>query len=297
MKLMAESPIKDYPLLARGKVRDIYDLGDKLLLLATDRVSAFDVVLDGLIPDKGGILTSISAFWFRKLEELVPNHMLSTDPTEYPEPFSNYAEDLAKRSMLVKKLEMLPCECIVRGYLEGSALKSYQKDGTVNGVKLPAGLVRGDKLPEPLFTPSTKAEVGGHDINISVKELADIIGSEMAKQLEETSLKLFAAATEHAEANGLILADTKFEYGLDDGVLTLGDEAFTPDSSRFWDKELWEPGKEQASFDKQFLREWLSSLDWDKTPPGPTLPQDIIDKTAARYREAWLRLTGSPWEA
>ncbi len=297
MQLMKESPIKDYPLLARGKVRDMYDLGDHLLIVVTDRVSAFDVVLDGLIPDKGGILNSLSAFWFQKLQHIIPSHMISTDPAAYPEPFCQYQEELAKRSMLVKKLDMVPAECIVRAYLEGSALKSYRATGEINGIKMPAGLHQGDRLPQPLFTPSTKGEVGEHDENISVEELGNRIGRDLAKQLEETSLKLFEAASAHAEAQGIILADTKFEFGFLDGQLTLGDEAFTPDSSRFWDKNAWEPGHEQVSFDKQFLREWLSSLDWNKEPPAPHLPQEIIDKTAARYREAWLRLTGEPWQA
>lgn len=297
MQVMKESPVNNYPLAARGKVRDIYDLQDKMLIVVTDRVSAFDVVLDGLIPDKGGILNSLSAFWFSKLEKLIPNHLISTNPSEYPEPFNQYTEDLAKRSSLVKKLDMLPAECIVRAYLEGSALKSYRKDGSINGIKMPAGLKQGDKLPEPIFTPSTKGEDGEHDINISTKQLADLLGKEMADKLEEASLKIFAEASKHAEDCGIILADSKFEFGLDDGVLTLGDEVFTPDSSRFWDKASWEPGHEQKSFDKQYLREWLSSLDWNKEPPAPSLPQEIIDKTAERYREAWYRLTGTKWEA
>ncbi|WP_204399702.1 phosphoribosylaminoimidazolesuccinocarboxamide synthase [Arcanobacterium pluranimalium] len=293
---MKHSPVTEVPLLSQGKVRDLYDLDENLLIVVTDRVSAFDVVFEETIPDKGGILNSISAFWFKKLEHIIPNHMISVDPADYPEPFSNYTQDLARRSMLVRKLEMVNAECIVRGYLEGSALKSYQKDGTINGMKMPAGLKQGDALPEPIFTPSTKEE-NGHDINISVAELRNVVGTETAEALESASLQLFTEASNYARERGILLADTKFEFGYLDGVLTLGDEAFTPDSSRFWAAESWEPGHAQASFDKQFLREWLETLDWDKTPPAPALPQDVIDNTAARYRDAYERLTGTPWNA
>lgn len=296
MNLMKYSPITEPAVSSRGKVRDIYDLGDQMLIVVTDRVSAFDVILDGLIPDKGGILNSLSAFWFNRLENILPNHMISTDPATYPEPFNQYQEELANRSMIVKKLDMLPCECIVRAYLEGSALKSYRQDGTIAGIQLPPGLRQGDRLPEPIFTPSSKAE-NGHDVNITVKELADLVGQATADAIEETSLALFRAGSAYAESRGLILADTKFEFGYLDGQLCLGDEALTPDSSRFWDKEKWEPGHEQASFDKQFLREWLSAGDWNKEPPAPTLPDDIIQKTSARYHEAWRRLTGKEWRA
>ncbi|MFC5370506.1 phosphoribosylaminoimidazolesuccinocarboxamide synthase [Arcanobacterium bovis] len=293
---MKHSPVTEVPLLSQGKVRDLYDLDENLLIVVTDRVSAFDVVFDEAIPDKGGILNSISAFWFKKLEHIIPNHMISVDPADYPEPFSNYAQDLARRSMLVRKLDMVNAECIVRGYLEGSALKSYQKDGTINGMKMPAGLKQGDALPEPIFTPSTKEE-NGHDINISVAELRNVVGTETAEALESASLQLFTEASDYARERGILLADTKFEFGYLDGVLTLGDEAFTPDSSRFWAAESWEPGHAQASFDKQFLREWLETLDWDKTLPAPTLPQDVIANTAARYRDAYERLTGTAWNA
>lgn len=282
--------------ISSGKVRDLYDLGDQLLIVVTDRVSAFDVVFDQLIPNKGAVLNSISAFWFRKLASIIPNHMVSTDPADYPAPFNAYPDQLARRSMLVNKLEMVPAECIVRGYLEGSALKSYRADGTINGMKMPAGLRQGDKLPEPIFTPSTKAE-NGHDENISVAELANQIGTETANALAEASLKLFDVASKYAESRGIILADTKFEFGYRDGVLQLGDEAFTPDSSRFWDANTWEPGHAQASFDKQYLREWLETLDWDKTYPAPELPAEVIANTATRYREAYERLTGEAWEA
>ena len=295
MALMKHVEIDTVSALSSGKVRDLFDCADQLLIVVTDRVSAFDVVFDQLIPDKGAVLNSISAFWFRKLSHIIPNHMVSTDPADYPAPFNAYEDQLARRSMLVNKLEMVEAECIVRGYLEGSALKSYRADGTINGVKMPAGLRQGDKLPEPIFTPSTKA-ASGHDENISVAELANQIGSETAKALEEASLSLFKEASEYAESRGIILADTKFEFGYRDGVLHLGDEAFTPDSSRFWDAEAWEPGHAQLSFDKQFLREWLETLDWDKSYPAPELPAEVIEKTAARYREAYTRLTGENWD-
>lgn len=295
MSLMKESSIPELPLISRGKVRDLYDLGDALLLISTDRVSAFDVVFNELIPDKGAILNSISAFWFEKLAPVLPNHVLSTQPADYPQFLQKYSKDLEKRSMIVKKARMLPVECIVRAYLEGSALKSYQQDGCINGVKMPDGLVQGDRLPQLIFTPSTKEECG-HDRNISVEELAELLGKEMAESLEKASLDLFKAASAHAEKCGIILADSKMEFGLVGDDLMLCDEAFTPDSSRFWAKDSWQPGHAQKSFDKQFLREWLETLDWDKTPPAPALPKDIIDKTAARYREAWQRLTGRVWE-
>lgn len=287
--------IDNVSLLSSGKVRDLYDADDKLLIVVTDRVSAFDVVFDQLIPDKGAVLNSISAFWFRKLAHIIPNHMVSTDPAEYPAPFNAYAADLAQRSMLVNKLTMVEAECIVRGYLEGSALKSYYIDGTINGIKMPKGLRQGDKLPEPIFTPSTKT-ANGHDENISVAELKNQIGTETAEALEEASLTLFKEASDYAESRGIILADTKFEFGYRDGILHLGDEAFTPDSSRFWDAQTWEPGHAQASFDKQYLREWLETSGWDKTYPAPELPKDVIANTAARYREAYERLTGEAWK-
>lgn len=291
MNVMKESPIREVPVTARGKVRDLYDLGEQLLIVVTDRVSAFDVVFEEQIPDKGGVLNSISAFWFDQLKSILPNHMISCNPADYPAPFSNYGCDLARRSMLVKKLKMLPVECIVRAYLEGSALKSYRQDGTINGVKMPSGLKQGDRLPEPIFTPSTKAE-SGHDINISVAELANLIGEKDAHSLEEASLALFNAASKYALDHQIILADSKMEFGYDGSVLTVGDELFTPDSSRFWALETWEPGHEQQSFDKQFLREWLETLDWNKEPPAPALPKDIIEKTRSRYLDAWKRLTG-----
>ena len=277
--LIKDTSFIDKPVLAQGKVRSIYDTGDSLLMIVTDRISAFDVIFDELIPDKGRVLSSISAFWFDFTKDIIPNHVITTDVSKYPEGFAQYKEELEGRSMLVKKAEMLPAECIVRGYLEGSALKEYKKSGTVGGIKMPEGLLQGDKLPEPLFTPSTKEE-SGHDINITYEQLVDLIGEEDAKALRDASLALYTKVSEFALTKGLILADTKFEFGKIDGVLTVCDEMFTPDSSRFWDLADYQPGRAQKSFDKQFLREWLETLDWDKTYPAPTLPsQNIVRKS------------------
>ncbi len=289
--LIKDTDFIDQPVLAKGKVRNIYDLGDSLLLVVTDRISAFDVIFDELIPDKGRVLSSISAFWFDFTKDIIPNHVITTDVSKYPMGFDKYKEELEGRSMLVKKAEMLPAECIVRGYLEGSALKEYKQSGTVGGIKMPEGMLQGDKLPEPLFTPSTKADEG-HDINITYEQLVDLIGEADASALRDASLALYKKVSEFALTKGLILADTKFEFGKIDGVLTVCDEMFTPDSSRFWDAAEYEPGHAQKSFDKQFLREWLETLDWDKTYPAPTLPEDIIEKTAAKYRECYSRITG-----
>ena len=289
--LIKDTSFIDKPVLAQGKVRSIYDTGDSLLMIVTDRISAFDVIFDELIPDKGRVLSSISAFWFDFTKDIIPNHVITTDVSKYPEGFAQYKEELEGRSMLVKKAEMLPAECIVRGYLEGSALKEYKKSGTVGGIKMPEGMLQGDKLPEPLFTPSTKADEG-HDINITYEQLVDLIGEADASALRDASLALYKKVSEFALTKGLILADTKFEFGKIDGVLTVCDEMFTPDSSRFWDAAEYEPGHAQKSFDKQFLREWLETLDCDKTYPAPTLPEDIIEKTAAKYRECYSRITG-----
>lgn len=289
--LIKDTDFIDKPVLAKGKVRNIYDLGDSLLLVVTDRISAFDVIFDELIPDKGRVLSSISAFWFDFTKDIIPNHVITTDVSKYPMGFDKYKEELEGRSMLVKKAQMLPAECIVRGYLEGSALKEYNKSGTVGGMKMPEGMVQGDKLPEPLFTPSTKADEG-HDINITYEQLVDLIGEADASALRDASIALYTKVSDFALTKGLILADTKFEFGKIDGVLTVCDEMFTPDSSRFWDAAEYEPGHAQKSFDKQFLREWLETLDWDKTYPAPHLPQEIIDKTAKKYRECYSRITG-----
>ncbi|MHB1452766.1 MAG: phosphoribosylaminoimidazolesuccinocarboxamide synthase [Saccharofermentanales bacterium] len=279
------------PVFVKGKVRDVFDLGDKLLIVVTDRISAFDVVFNETIPDKGKVLNGIAAFWFDYTKEVIDNHVVSTDPREYPGGLAQYADRLEGRSMLVRKIRMVPVECIVRGYLEGSALKEYNSTGRIGGVAMPEGLKQADKLPEALFTPSTKADEG-HDINVSFEELCGIIGDDMAFRLKEASLMLYEKASAYALTRGIILADTKFEFGLIDDELVIADEIFTPDSSRFWELSEYEPGKAQKSFDKQFLREWLETLDWNKTYPAPALPRKIIEQTAAKYREAYERLTG-----
>ncbi len=283
------------PLFVKGKVRNVYDLGDQLLIVVTDRISAFDVVFDELIPNKGTVLNSISAFWFDFTKDIIGNHVITTDVNKYPKELSAFKDELQGRSMLVKKVQMLPAECIVRGYLEGSGLKEYQKTGTVCGIKLPAGLKQADKLPEPIFTPSTK-ESEGHDINVSFEVLCEKIGTEMAQKLKDASLKLYEKASKHAESKGLILADTKFEFGMLDGELVVGDEMFTPDSSRFWAMDEYQPGRAQKSFDKQYLREYLESITWDKQPPAPELPKEVIRKTEEKYIEAYERITGKKFQ-
>lgn len=279
------------PLFIKGKVRDVYDLGDQLLIVVTDRISAFDVVFDELIPNKGTVLNGISAFWFDYTKDIIGNHVITTNVNEYPAGLSEFKEELEGRSMLVKKIEMVPAECIVRGYLEGSGLKEYRNTGSICGIQLPEGLKQADKLPEPIFTPSTK-ESEGHDVNVSFEVLCEKIGAEMANKLKNASIKLYKKACEHAESKGLILADTKFEFGIMDGELVVGDEIFTPDSSRFWSMDEYEPGKAQKSFDKQYLREYLESITWDKQPPAPVLPGDVIKKTEDKYIEAYERITG-----
>ena len=282
--------------LLSGKVREIFDLGDRLLLVASDRLSAFDVIMPNGIPRKGEVLTQISHFWFGKFASLVPNHLLAgaNDPLpKYLQPFATGAvcKDLARRSMIVKKAKPLAIECIVRGYLSGSGWKEYKKSQTVCGIRLPAGLTESAELPEPIFTPSTKAEAG-HDENISFDEACKIVGAELATQARDLSLKIYRAARDYARQRGIIIADTKFEFGLDNGKLILIDEVLTPDSSRFWPADQYAPGRGQPSFDKQFVRDYLETLDWDKTPPGPKLPDDVVAKTTAKYLEAYERLTG-----
>lgn len=279
------------PLHIKGKVRNVYDLGDKLLIVVTDRISAFDVVFPNLIPNKGKVLNSISEFWFDYSKDIIDNHVITTDVSQYPEGLSQFKEELQGRAMLVKKIKMVEAECIVRGYLEGSGLKDYKETGSICGIKLPEGLKQGDKLPEPIFTPSTKASEG-HDQNVSFEELCDVIGSDLANQLKEKSIALYNKASKYAESKGIILADTKFEFGFADGKLIVADEVFTPDSSRFWDMKEYEPGRPQKSFDKQFLREYLESITWDKKPPAPELPEDVIRNTELKYIEAYERLTG-----
>lgn len=274
---------------SHGKVRDIYDTGDALLMVASDRISAFDYILPDEIPFKGEVLNRISEFWFHKFADLVPNHLISCDTADYPEEFQKYASYLAGRSMLVKKAKTIPIECIVRGYLTGSGKKTYDQDRTVCGIKLPEGLVEASKIPEPIFTPSTKAALGEHDENISYERCAEIVGEDIAAQIRDLSLKIYTAAAEYALTRGIIIADTKFEFGLDEeGSVILGDEMLTPDSSRFWPLEGYEAGHGQPSFDKQFVRNWLLAnpdSDYD-------LPQDVIDKTIAKYEEAYEMLTG-----
>ncbi|NTV89514.1 MAG: phosphoribosylaminoimidazolesuccinocarboxamide synthase [Clostridiales bacterium] len=291
-KLINDTDFIKLPLFVKGKVRNVYDLGDKLLIVVTDRISAFDVVFPNLIPNKGNVLNSISEFWFDYTSDIIGNHMITTDVSKYPAGLSEFREELQGRSMLVKKIQMVEAECIVRGYLEGSGLKEYNQTGTVSGIKLPEGLKQCQKLPEPLFTPSTKAQLGDHDENVSYEVLASRIGEELAAKLRDVSIALYKKACLHAESKGIILADTKFEFGMIDGELVLADEAFTPDSSRFWEMSEYEPGKAQKSFDKQFVREYLETLDWDKTPPAPSLPEEVIKKTEAKYVEAYERITG-----
>ena len=275
----------------RGKVRDIYDLGDRLLIVATDRISAFDHILPTGIPDKGRILTKLSAFWFNRMRPVVRNHVISTDVDKFGLEFGGDADIYRGRSMLVRKAEVVPVECVVRGYLAGSAWRDYQETGAVCGIELPAGLREADKLPEPIFTPATKA-TSGHDINIGLDEVARTVGDETARQLKEKSLAIFNSASEFAQERGLILSDTKFEFGTIDGELVLIDELLTPDSSRFWLSESYEPGRAQYGFDKQYVRDYLETTGWDKDSPPPPLPDDVVQGTRERYREALRRITG-----
>ena len=277
---------------SRGKVRDIYDAGENLLMVATDRICAFDFILPDEIPFKGEVLNRISAFWFDKFADIVPNHLVSIDPADFPEEFAEYRDYLAGRAMLVKKAQTIPIECIVRGYLTGSGKKTYDENGTVCGIQLPEGLTEASKLPEPLFTPSTKAEIGDHDENISFERCCEIVGEDIATQIRDLSLKIYKAAAEYAATRGIIIADTKFEFGVIDGKVTLIDECLTPDSSRFWPAASYEEGKIQPSYDKQFVRNWLKA-NWDMTGETPHLPAEVIDGTSERYREAFQIITGS----
>lgn len=277
---------------SRGKVRDIYDAGENLLMVATDRISAFDFILPDEIPFKGEVLNRISAFWFDKFADIVPNHLVSIDPADFPEEFAEYRDYLAGRAMLVKKAQTIPIECIVRGYLTGSGKKTYDENGTVCGIQLPEGLTEASKLPEPLFTPSTKAEIGDHDENISFERCCEIVGEDIATQIRDLSLKIYKAAAEYAATRGIIIADTKFEFGVIDGKVTLIDECLTPDSSRFWPAASYEEGKIQPSYDKQFVRNWLKA-NWDMTGETPHLPAEVTNGTSERYREAFQIITGS----
>ena len=280
---------------AQGKVRDLYDLGDKLLLVATDRISAFDYVLEDEIPYKGQVLTQLSCFWFELLGGVVDNHLISADVADLPEEFQPYADYLRGRFMLVRKADMFPVECIVRGYLAGSGLKEYRREGTVCGIELPEGLVNSSKLPEPIFTPSTKAEIGDHDENISFERCAELIGDADAAALRDLAVRVYQTAADHAAERGVIIADTKFEFGVVDGKIILADEVLTPDSSRFWPGDTYEEGADQPSFDKQFVRDWLTA-NWDKTGNPPRLPQEIIDATSEKYIQAYETITGRKFE-
>jgi phosphoribosylaminoimidazole-succinocarboxamide synthase len=286
-----ETNFPDLRLARRGKVRDMYDLGDALLMVATDRISAFDVVMQDPVPDKGKILTRISRFWFDVMENLVPNHILATDVRKYPSVCRPYQDILEGRSMLVKKATPLPVECVVRGYLSGSGWQSYLASGKVCGITLPKGLKESEKLPEPIFTPSTK-EDAGHDINIDFSEMQNRIGSRLAEKLRELSLAIYQKGAELADQKGIIIADTKFEFGLFKDEVILIDEVLTPDSSRFWPKASYQPGRGQESFDKQYLRDYLNSIRWDKNPPAPALPAEVIHQTREKYLEALKRLAG-----
>jgi len=289
MKTLRETQFAGVTPSARGKVRDIYDLGDKLLIVATDRLSAFDVVMPTPIPDKGKVLTQLSLFWFDLLKDIIPNHVLSA--TEFPAPFDKYRDELAARSMVVKKTLPLPIECVVRGYVSGSGWKDYKATGSICGIPLPSGLAESDKLPEPIFTPATKAATG-HDENISFERAAEMIGKDLANRVRAVSTRIYMRAAEYAAPRGILLADTKFEFGLLSGELIWIDEALTPDSSRFWPAAQHKPGGAQPSFDKQFVRDYLEQIRWPKTPPGPELPADVVAATRTKYREAYRILVG-----
>ncbi len=290
---IVETHFKDLSLKQRGKVRDIYDMGDSLLMVATDRISAFDVVMPDPVPDKGKVLTQISLFWFDVMKDIVPNHVITSKVEEYPLICRPYEDELRGRSMLVKKTVPLPVECVVRGYLSGSGWKSYQNDRTVSGLLLPEGLIESDRLPEPIFTPSTKAEAGKHDENIDFEETARLIGKSLAHRIKDISLAIYRKGVEIADSRGIIIADTKFEFGISGDDLVLIDEVLTPDSSRFWPKTLYCPGGPQASFDKQFLRDYLLLIKWNQKPPAPGLPDHVIEGTRNRYLEA-LNLIAGP---
>ena len=288
-----QTDIQEVPLLQQGKVRDIYDMGDALLMVATDRISAFDVVMPEPVPDKGKVLTRISVFWFDLMRSIIDNHIIASDVAQYPAELQPYTELLRDRCMLVRKTRPLPVECVVRGYLSGSGWKSYQKSGEVCGIAMPSGLRESDPLPEPVFTPSTKAEAGAHDENISFEEVVELVGQETAERIRELSLAIYRKGAAIAEERGIIIADTKFEFGFDGDQLILIDEVLTPDSSRFWPKATYQPGGPQESFDKQYLRDYLLSLDWDKNPPAPSLPAEVIANTRKKYLEALNCLVGS----
>ncbi len=287
-----ETDIPELKLINRGKVRDLYEVNGSILMIATDRLSAFDVVFNEPIPDKGRVLTQLSLFWFDRLKHMVPNHLIEWDVDRFPEGLKRYRDILYQRSVLVKRAKPLAIECIVRGYISGSGWKDYKKTGAVCGIRLPQGLRESDKLPEPIFTPSTKAEVGEHDENIDFERACEIVGKDVAERVRDISISLYKEASQYALSRGIIIADTKFEFGFIDNELCLIDEVLTPDSSRFWPLDEYRPGGAQPSFDKQFVRDYLESINWDKRPPAPKLPDEIIEKTRKRYLEAYKRITG-----
>ena len=292
MTALLKTDLGSTPLIGRGKVRDLYAVGDALLMVATDRISAFDHVLGTGIPGKGKILTQISLFWFELVKDIVPNHLIATEIRDFPAELHRYADQLEGRSMLVKRAHRLPVECVARGYIAGSGWKEYRASGTVCGLDLPAGLQDGSRLPEPLFTPSTKSQDGTHDENISFAAVEDVVGAEVAEKLRQLTLAIYEKASRHAESKGLILADTKFEFGRIGQGIVLADEVLTPDSSRFWEASAWKPGGAQPSFDKQFVRDYLESIHWNKQAPAPSLPNDVAQRTLEKYLEAFHRLTG-----
>ncbi|HCU68967.1 MAG TPA: phosphoribosylaminoimidazolesuccinocarboxamide synthase [Desulfomicrobium sp.] len=289
---LTQSNFSDLKLVNRGKVRDIYDLGEYLLLVTTDRISAFDVIMNEGIPHKGFVLTQISKFWFEQMTDIIPNHIVATEVSDFPAVTHKYRDQLEGRSMLVKKAKPLPVECIVRGYVSGSGWKEYKQTGSICGISLPAGLVESQQLPEPIFTPSTKAELGEHDENIPFAKVVELCGQEIADTISNTTLEIYKRARDLADTKGIIIADTKFEFGIFEDRVIWIDEALTPDSSRFWPKDLYQPGGAQPSFDKQFLRDYLETLDWGKKAPAPPLPEEIVRKTGEKYIEALYRITG-----
>ena len=288
--VILETNLNSLPRHARGKVRDVYNLGDQLLFIATDRISAFDYILPTGIPDKGRVLTQLSIFWFDFLRDVIPTHFVTADVNQYPPQLRPFRDQIEGRSMLVKRADMVQIECVARGYISGSGWKEYKQQGTVCGIKLPAGLRESDKLPEAIFTPATKAQ-DGHDENISFEQTASIIGEDLAKRLRDLTLEIYTRAARYAETKGIIIADTKFEFGFVNGELVLGDEVLTPDSSRFWPAETYQPGGAQFSFDKQFVRDYLESIHWNKQPPAPPLPEEVAEKTSQKYRQAYRILT------
>ncbi len=286
-KVLLTTDIKEYPVFTRGKVRDVYDMGDKLLIVATDRLSAFDVVMQNGVPGKGKILTQMSLFWFRYVEDVVKNHLVATDVKDFPTNLQKYSEILKDRSVIVKKAKRFDIECVVRGYITGSGWKDYQATGKICGITLPKGLKESEKFKEPIFTPAYKAEQGEHDENIDFDKMIAVVGKPVAEKLRNLTINIYKKAGTYAESKGLILADTKFEFGLYDGEIILIDEILSPDSSRFWPKSEYAPGRGQNSFDKQYVRDYLSSIDWDKKPPAPPLPDEVIQKTIGKYQEAY----------